>query len=68
VLDGAPGPEFANGDARGTKTHLSGGVAIARLLSGVVVLAACGLARNADGTLEGVRGRVLRVAFSVDTP
>lgn len=34
----------------------------------IVALAGCGLPRDADGTLDRVRGHALRVGFAVDTP
>ena len=38
------------------------------LLLSTLTLAACGLPRDPEGTLERVRGGTLRVGFVVDTP
>jgi len=38
------------------------------LLLSTLILAACGLPRDPEGTLERVRGGTLRVGFVVDTP
>jgi polar amino acid transport system substrate-binding protein len=38
------------------------------LLPLIAGLASCGLPRDSGGTLERVRGRVIRVGFAVDTP
>jgi polar amino acid transport system substrate-binding protein len=42
--------------------------AVRFLLASLAVLASCGLPHDADGTLNRVRGQVIRVGFAIDTP
>ena len=40
----------------------------AMLIAGVLLLAACDLPRDSDGTLDRVRGGTMRVGVVIDTP